>query len=332
MGHNVHDALFKAIFSQVEHAAGELRVVLPPGLAARIDWGTLTLRPGSFVDEALALQHSDLLFSATLSGRMALIYVLCEHKSGPEGLTAFQLLRYMVRVWEDHRQRHPEARLLPAIVPVVVHHGEGGWTVARGFEELLDVDEETLADLGAHVVRFRFVLDDLSQESDEALRARAMSALGRLSLWCLRNARRPEQIVAGVREWLGLVQEVRRAPNGMAALVKLWRYVLEVGERFGPEDLVARLTAAMGPKEKEAVVTAGEQLVERGRQEGERKGQQKVLLKMLRARFGELPEAVVAQVNAAGSAELELWIDRILAETAPSLAEVLGAACADAST
>jgi len=84
MGHNVHDALFKATFSQVEHAAGELRVVLPPVITERIDWSTLTLQPGSFVDEALAEQHSDLLFSATLSGKTALIYLLCEHKSGPE--------------------------------------------------------------------------------------------------------------------------------------------------------------------------------------------------------------------------------------------------------
>jgi len=57
--------------------------------------------------------------------------VLFEHKSGPEGLTAFQLLRYMVRIWEDFVKGHPGAKLLPAIVPVVVHHGEGGWTAAR---------------------------------------------------------------------------------------------------------------------------------------------------------------------------------------------------------
>jgi hypothetical protein len=69
-------------------------------------------------------------------------------------------------------------------------------------------------------------------------------------------------------------------------------------------------------------VTAGEQLIERGRVEGLKKGQQKTLLKLLQTRFGALPEAAVARVNAAGTAELDLWVERVL--TAPSLEDVLG--------
>jgi hypothetical protein len=318
MAHDVHDAFFKAMFSQPEQAAGELRLVLPPALVARIDFAALTLCPGSFVDETLSWQHTDLLFSAPLAGRAAFLYLLFEHKSAPDALTAFQLLRYVVRIWEDFLKTHPKAKRLPAIIPVVLHHGEGGWTCARSFQELLDVDKEVLDDLGDLVPRFRFLLDDLGLESDEALRQRAMSALGRLSLWCLRNARTPEAIVQGLGRWLGLVREVRRAPNGMAALVTIWRYVLLVGDRFGPEDLVARLLAASGEDGKEEIVTAGEQLIERGRKEG----QQKMLLKLLQARFGALPDAAVARVNAAGPAELDLWAECVL--TAPTLEDVLG--------
>lgn len=36
MPNNVHDALFKATFSQIEHAASELKLVLPPGLVANL--------------------------------------------------------------------------------------------------------------------------------------------------------------------------------------------------------------------------------------------------------------------------------------------------------
>lgn len=81
---SVHDALVKTAFSQVEHAEGFLRLVLPAALVARIDSSTLALRPGSFVDEALKERHSDLLYSVAISGRSALIYVLFEHKSKPE--------------------------------------------------------------------------------------------------------------------------------------------------------------------------------------------------------------------------------------------------------
>ncbi|WP_437756114.1 Rpn family recombination-promoting nuclease/putative transposase [Sorangium sp. So ce1389] len=39
-----HDALFKATFSQPEHAAAALREVLPAAVAARIDFATLALQ------------------------------------------------------------------------------------------------------------------------------------------------------------------------------------------------------------------------------------------------------------------------------------------------
>ncbi|WP_433927588.1 DUF4351 domain-containing protein [Sorangium cellulosum] len=54
-----------------------------------------------------------------------------------------------------------------------------------------------------------------------------------------------------------------------------------------------------------------------GRQEGERA----ILLRQLRARFGELPDAAVARLEGAETAALELWAERVL--SAKTLAEVL---------
>ena len=84
-----HDALFKLAFSDVEHAAGELRSALPPALVACIDFATLTKEPGSFVDDTLSSSHADVLFSAQVGGRPALLYLLLEHQSTVDGLMAF---------------------------------------------------------------------------------------------------------------------------------------------------------------------------------------------------------------------------------------------------
>jgi hypothetical protein len=73
------------------------------------------------------------------------------------------------------------------------------------------------------------------------------------------------------------------------------------------------------------MATVGEQLIERGRLEGEHYGQRKALLKVLRARFGALPEAVLARVGAAEVPQVEKWLDRV--GIAATLAEVLGEAC-----
>ena len=76
-----HDALFKYVFRQPEHAASELRAILPSALSKRFDWRTLQLEPASFVDEQLRGRHADLLFSVRCEGLPAYVYVLFEHQS-----------------------------------------------------------------------------------------------------------------------------------------------------------------------------------------------------------------------------------------------------------
>jgi len=326
VSNNVHDKLFRRTFSQVEHARGQIARMLPPELAERVDVEALALCPGSFVDEALKERHTDLLFSVSIRGRPALLYLLLEHQSQVDARMPFRLLRYMVRIWESHLQKEPKATLLPAIVPLVVHHSEEGWRAATRFEELLDLDAEGLAAVAAHVPRFRLLLDDISFESDEALRGRAMSALGRLVLWCLRSGRNPAWIVQNIGEWVELIREVRRAPHGAAALAMIWRYILTVEKRQTPEEVVKMLSKAVGSEEREELRSVADQLIERGLQRGLQQGVQlglrTTLRKQLTLRVGALPEAAVARVNAAEQDELDVWAERVL--TASTLAEVLG--------
>jgi len=344
-----HDSLFKTTFSQVEHAEGLLRIILPQDLVARTHFTTLTVRPGSFVDEALKERFTDILFSALVGERPAFFYFLTEHQSTTDELMGFRLLRYEVRIWEGWLKENPTAKRMPPIIPVVLHHSPEGWTAAVSFEALLDIDAEMLAVIAAYVPRFQFLLDDISTASDEALRGRAMSAFGRLVLWCLRSSRTPEKIVRGIGGWVELVREVRRAPNGAAALATIFRYIFAVNERFAPEELMGLLVQAVGEEGKKEMASVADQLraegerkglargevegerkgLARGQLEGERKGlargqlegQRRLLLKQLRARFGDLPEIAVARVNAADNAQLDLWAERVL--SAPTLADVL---------
>jgi hypothetical protein len=79
-------------------------------------------------------------------------------------------------------------------------------------------------------------------------------------------------------------------------------------------------------------MTAGEELIERGRRDGielgrrdgMKEGEQQYLLRLLRARFGALPEAAVTRIRGAESAQLDAWFDRAL--TAATLQDVLDGA------
>ncbi|KYG06002.1 hypothetical protein BE21_37285 [Sorangium cellulosum] len=316
-----HDALFKSTFCQPAHAGGALRQALPAGLAARIDFGSLELQPGSFIDEALAASHSDLLFTARLEGASMFVYVLFEHQSTTHPLMAFRLLAYMVRIWQRHLERHPEATRLPAILPVVLHHDETCWSAPVSFQELLDVPPGTLALMAEHVPQFRFVRDDISKEEDEALRARAMTALGRLVLWWFLLARDPRDLEERVPGWREVLREVRQAPDGAAALRRVWHYIFTVVNPSEPEKLLPRLLAAAGPEFKEEMVTVADYLHEQGRLAGRLEGQRSALLRLLALRFGELPEPIEARIRAADAGQIEGWTERVL--TAPTLDDVL---------
>ena len=95
------------------------------------------------------------------------------------------------------------------------------------------------------------------------------------------------------------------------------RYIFATTEPDKPEELVAKLLAAVGDEGKEEIMTAADQLMERGRAQGRQQGLRDVVLTQLRARFGALPDAVVARVGVAGTAELDRWSVSLL--TAPTL-------------
>src|SRR5688500_10897972 len=178
-----HDALFKATFSQPERAAEQLRWLLPPELVARMDFASLAVESGSFVDDALRERHTDLLYSLRIDGRPARVYVLFEHQSSVDPWMPLRLLRYMLRVWEGCAGEAGPP--LPVIVPVVLHHSDTGWRAATRFEALFDLPPAT-AEFTPH---FRFVLDDLGAHSEAAVQERAVSAFTRLVLAALQQAR-----------------------------------------------------------------------------------------------------------------------------------------------
>jgi hypothetical protein len=160
------------------------------------------------------------------------------------------------------------------------------------------------------------MLDDLAAQTDDSLRARAISALGRLALFCLRHAREPQVLMEQLRRWLDLVREIQAAPGGAEALALIWRYILVTNGQATPEEVVAQLLDVVGVEHTEEIMTAGEQLMERGRKDGLKEAREESVLKLLRSRFGAVPEPVVARIHAADSTRLAAWFDRALAAAA----------------
>lgn len=135
-----HDRFFKEVFSRPEVAEDFVFHFLPPHVSGLLKPGTFHLNKDSFVDANLREYFSDLLYLVDLKeGLQGYVYLLFEHKSSPDPGTAFQLLRYMTRIWEYAWKMSWDS--LPPVIPVVLYNGTVEWKVARNFAALYHAPE-----------------------------------------------------------------------------------------------------------------------------------------------------------------------------------------------
>lgn len=262
-----HNNFFHFALSHLPNARGLIETQLSPQALATLKLDTLRLCTGSFVDADLREKFSDLLFSVELAdeagGRHdeALVYFLFEHKSQSDPLTVLQLLSYIVRIWE---QRVRDDLPLCPVVPLLVYHGESGWTAAKSLSELLSAP----AELAEYQVHFCPPLLDLSQLADEEIQGEPVL---RNTLRLLKYSR-SKQLVSKLSEILQLIS--LSLPHGILEswIQAIGVYVMTVNKNIDQEQYKQTLASIL-PTQFEPGSLADRLLIQ-GREEGERVGRE----------------------------------------------------------
>ncbi len=265
--------------------------------------------------------------------------LLFEHQSSVDELMPFRVLKYAVRILDQHltatlagRQALP----LPLVVTVLLHHSETGWTAGTGLADLFDSDLAAHPAVAPFVPQLRFVLDDISGLTDDELSARALGLVPTLTLWALRDARSPARFRASLLRFTPALRALALAEGGEEALYTVFRYLSLVVEDLTPQILHAALDSA-APETEQVLMTLAEQWKAegeakgkaegkaegeaKGKAEGKAEGARRLLLRQLELKFGEVPRAERERVEQADEDQLLLWSERIL--TAESLSALL---------
>ncbi|MFT4976885.1 MAG: hypothetical protein ACI8S6_002790 [Myxococcota bacterium] len=234
---DAHNHLFRFAFARVEVAREHFRAHLLRPVVDSIDWGQLTHKASSFIDPGLRRSESDLLYRAPLHiGGSACLYLLFEHQRSLDYRMPFRLLQYMVRIWSRELARHGSPRRrpqLPLIVPMVLYNGTQRWTVSTRFADLFPQDELFSA-LSEHVPDFRYIIHDLSQIPEEAIRG---AALGRLIQLLLKWAD-SDDFWERFPDWLETMRGILLQPElGMDAIEAMLRYIMSVASGLPPESI-----------------------------------------------------------------------------------------------
>ena len=259
---NPHDRFFRRVVSQPEAAHDFIRYYLPPDVVSLLDLDTLETTQDSFVDAELRQHFADLLYKVRLlDGSLSYIYVLFEHKSYPDHQVAFQMLRYMVRIWERNLQQH--GSLLP-IMPVVVYHGTAEWRVGLDLSSLFHTPPE----LEPYTPNYQFWLCDLSRYSDDEIKG---AVLLQMTLLALKYALRPD-LRDRLNAILALGVELSHKQSGLEYFATLLRYLVQASDRITENDLQDALEEALPGKGEQVMTTIAEQWLEQGIQRGLKQG------------------------------------------------------------
>ena len=285
---NPHDKFFKEVFSRREVAVDFLRNYLPEEVFSCLDEESIHLRKDSFVDKELRAYFSDLLYQANLKdGSESYVYVLFEHKSYPEPLIAFQLLRYMVKIWEQDLRQGFSAKL-SSIIPIVIYHGTARWNIDERFISLFKCPKE----IKCFVPDFSYALCDISRFSDEKIRGVVVLKSTLLLLkYILRDELRDH--LPGI---LGLLRELTGKKTGMEYLETVLTYVSRGTDRVDEEDVRCAVEEAFPQIGGDIMPTLAEKWIEQGLQQGLQQGflqaLRETLIEVLEDRFETVPQTL----------------------------------------
>ena len=261
-----HNNFFHFALSQLPNARSLIETQLDAPALAVSDLENLKLEDGSFVDADLREKFSDLLFSAPLAknrdangAEETLIYFLFEHKSQSDALTAFQLLSYLIRIWE---KRLREGLELCPIVPLVVYHGESGWSAARSMQELVMGPKE----LAEYQVDFRFQLMDLNALKDHEIGG---NPILKSTLRLLKYSR-SRHLIEILGEILRLIVQLLPGHQGEEWVKVIGVYVMSVNKNISESEYKQTLKSVF-PTQFEPGSLA-DRLLTQGREEGREVG------------------------------------------------------------
>ena len=282
-----HDKLFRAVFSEAREAAGLLRTALPPRLREGMDWQSLKLLEGNFLDDALRESESDLLYEVAQGdkGERVWLYLLLEHQSTPDAWMRFRLLKYCCRIWEAGiRDRDGERELRP-IMPLVFYQGSRGWTHSTEFADLFP----EAARRWPWVPRFEHVLLDQTDLEPGAVAGEVKGRIAQLLMMaaCGRHGGSAVEMAAQL--------SVSLHPGGGLDYFRLFvRYVMATQDEAGTKAFGEALRRH-GREQGGEIMSYAQQLLEEGeqrgraegreegREEGEQRGKLKAVEGMLRA-------------------------------------------------
>jgi hypothetical protein len=154
---------------------------------------------------------------------------------------------------------------LPVIIPMVLYHGRRKWAYGTKFSTLFSRCSEKLK---TYIPDFEFVLYDLTQYSDEAIRG---MVLHRVVMLLFKHIFDPD-IARKLPGIFALMREVVESRGGLRFLEKILRYLSSTANSVTRDELKNMVEESFSHEKGGLVMTIAETMRKEGYEHGIRKG------------------------------------------------------------
>ncbi len=312
-----HDLSYRLFFAHRRMIQDLLREIVGERWVERIDLGSGERVDASFVSPRHESRESDVIwkFRRQDGGEPVYVYILLEFQSRPDLSMPVRLMGYESLFYQSLMAGQPAAgwRKLPLVIPVVVYNGWEPWNVATDLGSLIG-DLDPSAEIYRPQLRYRLVDEAAYPREHLAMLDSPVADLFRIEK---------------SRDWLEVRASVHRLRQSLPPTETSLRQAFEtwlqkvILPRFGlsQEEVSAALTLEeLETMLAESIDRWNREIREEGRQEGRQEGEARLVLRLLRLKFGPLEPDIEERVRAADTDRLLGWSERIL--TAESLRDV----------
>lgn len=317
-----HDHAYKLLFSHPEMVRDLILGFVPEDWVKDVDFATLDRVNASYISADLRERADDIVWRVRFRDQQLYIYLLIEFQSTQDVYMAVRMLTYIGLLYQDLIKEKNLALngRLPPVLPLVLYNGSRRWRAETRLSKLL---AEVPPSLQAHQPALDYLLIDESSytESDLVSLQNLAAALFRLE-----NCQEPAnlgRVIALLAAWLKAPEQqslsrafatwlkrllAERMPNtAVPAVTDLVEFESMLAERLTDWTLEWKRQGL-------------EEGIKQGIEQGVRQGESAILVRQLSRRFGDVPENIRNQIDAASLMEIEKWADRVL--TASSLEDI----------
>ncbi|MDR1493260.1 MAG: Rpn family recombination-promoting nuclease/putative transposase, partial [Planctomycetaceae bacterium] len=141
-----HDSYCKEQLFNLKKARKLTRHLLPQNVQDIVDVDQLQVDVESYIDDDLKKLFADVVYRIPYknSNESIVVYILIELKTQNDKWTIFQLVKYVVRIWDRElklaeNEKRLASFLFPTVIPVIFHHGDKKFTSPTELMKLVRV-------------------------------------------------------------------------------------------------------------------------------------------------------------------------------------------------